>query len=51
VTLNGQVFVLPRQNVMSYYGDVVQTITPQQAQRVYAALTTRASQGLAVGTP
>jgi hypothetical protein len=51
VTLNGQVFVLPRRNIMSHYDTPVPEITPQQAQRVDESLVIRAARGLVVGTP
>jgi hypothetical protein len=53
VTLNGQVFPLPRQNIMSYYSNagVDRTdLTPQQSQLMRWVLGLRLSNGMAMPT-
>jgi hypothetical protein len=51
VTLNDQVLVLPRRNIMARYDTPVPEITAQQTQRVDESLLMRAARGLVIGTP
>ncbi len=51
LSLNGTQFILPRNNIMSYYDDPAKTITPQQVQIVRQALEARVQRGLILGKP
>jgi hypothetical protein len=51
LSLNGTQFILPRNNIMSYYDDPAKTITPQQVQIVRQTLEARVQRGLVLGKP